>query len=67
MNTSRKVEGRQVTNKKKPFPLLRYFTITSLTAFVLVGVSLVTFYRQIAVRELTEIGESKNAALTQTF
>ncbi len=67
MNTSAKSEAGQATNPKKPFQLLRYFTITSLTAFVLVGVSLVVFYRQIAVEELTEIGESKNAALTQTF
>lgn len=67
VNNSTKSEGRQETNKKKPFPLLRYFTITSLIAFVLVAVSLVTFYRQIAVNELMEIGESKNAALTQTF
>lgn len=67
MNINTKSEARQVANKKKPFQLLRYFTITSLTAFVLVAVSLVTFYRQIAVNELIEIGESKNAALTQTF
>ncbi|MBE0669125.1 MAG: phosphoglycerate mutase family protein [Anaerolineales bacterium] len=67
MNTSPKPEERQAAQEKKPFPLLRYFTITSLAAFLLVGVSLVTFYRQTAVRELTELGESKNAALTQTF
>lgn len=63
----RKPEGKQKVVGKKPFPLLRYFTVTSLTAFVLVAVSLVTFYRQIAENELLEIGESKNAALTQTF
>ena len=67
MNNSTRSEENQGTNKKKPFQLLRYFTITSLIAFVLVAVSLVTFYRRLAVKELIEIGESKNAALTQTF
>ena len=67
MNSSRASEGKQGAIRKKPFPLLWYFTVTSLTAFVLVAVSLVTFYRQVAVNELIEIGESKNAALTQTF
>ena len=67
MNNSTRSEESQGTNKKKPFQLLRYFTITSLIAFVLVAVSLVTFYRRLAVKELIEIGESKNAALTQTF
>ncbi|MBK9207112.1 MAG: hypothetical protein IPL71_01895 [Anaerolineales bacterium] len=63
MNNSPKQEEKQ----RKPFPLLQYFTVTSLIAFVLVAVSLVTLYRQIAVNSLLEIGESKNAALTQTF
>lgn len=67
MENSVRSEDSQGTNKKKPFQLLRFFTVTSLVAFVLVAVSLVTFYRQIAVDELIEIGESKNAALTQTF
>ena len=67
MNNSTRSEESQGTIKKKPFQLLRYFTITSLIAFVLVAVSLVTFYRRLAVKELIEIGESKNAALTQTF
>lgn len=56
---------KQAVNKKKPFPLLWYFTLTSLIAFVLVAVSLVTFYRQVAIKELIGIGESKNAAITQ--
>ena len=67
MNKSVNSEGRQETRKKKPFHLLRYFTITSLIAFVLVAVSLVTFYRQIAVNDLIGIGESKNVAITQAF
>lgn len=67
MDNSIKTEKKPITNKKQPFQLLRYFSITSLIAFVLVAVSLVTFYRQIAVNELIEIGESKNAAITQSF
>ncbi|HET9910572.1 MAG TPA: hypothetical protein VFQ13_01720 [Anaerolineales bacterium] len=63
MNNSTKSEG----NPRKPFPLLRYFTITSLIAFVLVAVSLVTFYRRIAINELIKVGESKNTAITQSF
>jgi hypothetical protein len=67
MNNSTKPAGIQEGNPKKPFRLLRYFTITSLIAFVLVAASLVTFYRQIAVKELIKVGESKNAAITQSF
>jgi hypothetical protein len=67
VNESVKSEERQGEDKKGPFQLLRYFTITSLIAFVAVAVLLVTFYRQLAVNELIEIGESKNAAITQSF
>ncbi len=67
MQSSVKPEEKHETNKKQPFQLLRYFSITSLVAFVLVAVSLVTFYRQIAVNELIEIGGSKNGAITQAF
>jgi len=67
VNDSIKSEGKQEASKKKPFHLLRYFTITSLVAFVLVAVSLVTFYREVAVNDLIGIGESKNVALTQIF
>lgn len=58
---------KEAQNRKQPFPLLRYFSITSLVAFVLVAISLVVFYRQIAISDLLRIGESKNAALTQIF
>ncbi|HSK88143.1 MAG TPA: hypothetical protein VK880_07305, partial [Anaerolineales bacterium] len=67
MNSSTKSKRQQEGNPKKPFHLLQYFTITSLIAFVLVAVSLVTFYRRIAVNELIKVGESKNAAITQSF
>jgi hypothetical protein len=67
VNESVNSEERQGEDKKGPFQLLRYFTITSLIAFVAVAVLLVTFYRQLAVNELVEIGESKNAAITQSF
>lgn len=58
---------KEAQKRKQPFPLLRYFSITSLVAFVLVAISLVVFYRQIAISDLLRIGESKNAALTQIF
>lgn len=67
MQTSPKTEDQPAARKKQPFQLLKYFSITSLVAFVLVAVLLVGFYRQIAVSELIEIGESKNAAITQSF
>ena len=59
--------NQQITEQKQPFHLLRYFSITSLVVFLVVAVSLVLFYRQIAVSELLAIGESKNAAITQSF
>jgi hypothetical protein len=67
VNNGVKLAEKQEGKQKKPFQLLPYFTVTSLIAFVLVAVSLLSFYRQIAVNSLLEIGESKNAALTQTF
>lgn len=60
-------EAKQDAGKKKPFQLLLYFSITSLVAFVLVAILLVTFYRQIAINDLIKVGESKNAAITQSF
>jgi hypothetical protein len=67
MENNTRSAGRQKANKNEPFQLLRYFTVTSLSAFVVIAVLLVTFYRQIAVSELIQIGESKNAAITQSF
>lgn len=68
MQSSAKPEKAQPnTSRQQPFPLLRYFSITSLVAFLVVAVSLVLFYRQIAVSDLLRIGESKNVALTQIF
>ncbi|WKZ34197.1 MAG: hypothetical protein QY332_11310 [Anaerolineales bacterium] len=61
------MDNKESVAKSTPFPLLRYFTITSLIAFVLVEFLLVTFYRRIAINDLIAIGESKNVALTQTF
>ena len=67
MNNATKAEGRILKKKNEPFPLLRYFSITSLVAFLLVAILLVTLYRQIAVNELIALGESKNTAITQSF
>ncbi|GAB4446590.1 MAG: hypothetical protein Kow0031_29230 [Anaerolineae bacterium] len=49
------------------FKLLRYFTITSLIAFVLVAVLLGLYFRRTVLEEITIAAESKNVALTQTF
>lgn len=62
-----RAKEKQVIDQKKPFHLLRYFSVTSLVAFILVAVILVSLYRQIAVNELIKIGESKNSAITQSF
>jgi hypothetical protein len=67
MQNSSKSKEKREAGQKKPFQLLWYFSITSLIAFILVAVSLVIFYRQLAINELLEIGESKNAAITQSF
>lgn len=49
------------------FRLTRFFSITSLTAFVIVSVLLGIFYRQAAIDDLITLGERNNIALTQTF
>jgi signal transduction histidine kinase len=49
------------------FKLLRYFTITSLIAFIVVAASLGLYYRRSAVDDLVAIGESRNVSLTQAF
>jgi hypothetical protein len=49
------------------FRLTRFFSVTSLTAFIIVTVLLGIFYRQAAVDDLVTLGERNNVALTQTF
>jgi signal transduction histidine kinase len=49
------------------FRLQRYFTITSLIAFVLIAFLLGYFFRTLAISDLISASESKNVALTQTF
>lgn len=49
------------------FQLIRYFSTTSLIAFVFVTVLLGVFYRIAAVNDLIQVGESKNVALTKAF
>jgi PAS domain S-box-containing protein len=49
------------------FRLVRYFSITSLIAFIVMTAVLGYLYRQQAVVDLVKVGESKNVALTQTF
>ncbi len=49
------------------FRLVRYFTLASLLAFVVVTVGLAMFYRESAVKDLLLLQESKNVALTKVF
>lgn len=49
------------------FRLLRYFSITSLIAFITVAVVLGKVYRRTAVSALISMGENHNVALTQAF
>jgi PAS domain S-box-containing protein len=49
------------------FKLLRYFSVTSFIAFVVVAALLGVFYRQLVLGHLIEIAENKNIALTQAF
>lgn len=49
------------------FRLLRFFSISSFIAFVVVTILLAILYRQSAINDLLTQGESKNVALTQVF
>lgn len=49
------------------FRLLRYFSIASLIAIVLAVVGLGFFFRETAVKQLVQVGEDNNLALTTVF
>ncbi|MCH6590811.1 MAG: PAS domain S-box protein, partial [Proteobacteria bacterium] len=49
------------------FKLLRYFSLTSAVAILLVTVVLVILYRQTAVNELVELAENQNVVLARSF
>ncbi|HEX9179748.1 MAG TPA: PAS domain S-box protein, partial [Burkholderiales bacterium] len=49
------------------FRLLRYFSITSLISIVIASVALGLFYREMAIRNLLEIGEDHNIDMTRAF
>ena len=49
------------------FKLLRYFSITSFAAMIIVTPILAMLYRQVALKDLVELGERNNIALTQMF
>jgi hypothetical protein len=49
------------------FRLLRYFSISSLVAFLIVTLLLGVLYRRTAIAELITQEESKNVAVTQAF
>src|SRR5436309_2113983 len=56
-----------INEVKDMFKLLRYFSLMSFCIIVVASISLGLFYRQKILRDLLEIGESKNVALTKTF
>ena len=47
------------------FKLLRYFSITSAVALLLVTVVLASLYRHLAVQQMIQQGETANVSLTQ--
>jgi diguanylate cyclase (GGDEF)-like protein len=51
----------------KGFRLLRYFSIASLVALVLAAAGLGFFFRQIALKQLTKVGEDSNVGLARAF
>ncbi|MEO0374815.1 MAG: ATP-binding protein [Cyanobacteria bacterium P01_A01_bin.17] len=51
----------------RPFPLVRYFSVASISAFAIATAILGTLYRQQSVRDLVSQGEQQNVMLTQSF
>jgi PAS domain S-box-containing protein len=49
------------------FRLLRYFSITSLISIAIASIALGVFYRQMATRNLLELGEDHNIDMTRAF
>lgn len=49
------------------FKLVRYFSITSFIAFIVVTTMLFLFYRESALNDLIALREENNVALTQSF
>jgi signal transduction histidine kinase len=52
---------------EQPFKLLRYFSVTSMSAFLIATGCLSVFYRSQSVRDLVTTTEEKNVTLTQVF
>jgi hypothetical protein len=48
------------------FRILRYFSITSLICIVLAALAMVTFLRQVGMREIVDLGERHNIGLAKT-
>ncbi len=49
------------------FKLLRYFSLTSLIGFILISLLLGMFYRSLAVKDLTDLAQDRNIALSKVF
>ena len=58
------LKAKERTHK---FKLTRYFSITSLSFFLIASLILGVFYRERSLHDLVSLGESKNVALAQVF
>ncbi|MBF0212963.1 MAG: PAS domain S-box protein [Magnetococcales bacterium] len=50
-----------------PFPLVRFFSITSLVAMIVVASALGWFFYKLQIESLLHLGERQNVALTRAF
>jgi len=55
------------TRRNQMFKLLRYFSIASLVSIVVASVLLGVLYRELAIRNLLEMGEDHNLDMTRAF
>ncbi|WP_216351261.1 ATP-binding protein [Leptolyngbya sp. 'hensonii'] len=54
-------------SKKRPFRLIRYYTVASLVAFALAIVLLATFYYERVMTDIVALGEQQNVTLATSF
>ncbi len=52
-------------SNSQPFKLVRFFSLTSLTAFAITFYSLNKFYQEHAIEDAVQVGESRNVATAQ--
>lgn len=66
-NSEFKLNHSNLKQNKNKFKLTQYFSLTSLSFFLVASVVLGAFYRQRSLHDLVNLGESKNVALAQVF